>query len=198
MLPSYKRIKREFRVLMLANFEAQRDRNMPGLNQAQRVLFHEGNRSGFYRKDESFEETKTSEIKVPLTLSKETVLNGDINGVAKFFNEFAKLQAVEESKLMLSTIFKTIERTGNIVESSGQNYQEMIMALVDKSLVEFDQAGNVKSSFIMSPKLIEAIIKRDESLSPKQLQKERKEATEQLDRKYQEYLERENSRKLVI
>ncbi|XKT74364.1 MAG: hypothetical protein ACJKTH_03345 [Patescibacteria group bacterium UBA2163] len=117
-----------------------------------------------------------------------------------------KVDAVSEEMVsqmergLLNTMFEATEKSGNVIKSDGEFSQEMMLAMLEKLPAEFeddDRNKPIRPFMVVSPEQSKKIKQLMEAETEEDRQAFHEKEKVILDRKYKEYMDDVNSRKIV-
>jgi hypothetical protein len=197
MLPDFPRVKAHLQSQLLRWVQAQVPVIAPILGQIRHYHQHEGRASLLARDDRSVAEMTFERKGFELVLDREGMKVTDMPGVYRKMAALAEDMAREQSTMLFAGVSKAVEEVGNTVSTGGVFEPHHLLEGIDKMQMEFDPASGepVGQSFVMHPDTAAKLIPR-----MKEWEKDPQFVAEHarlLDKKRQEWRDRENRRKLV-
>jgi hypothetical protein len=197
MLPDYPKIKNHARRLLLRWAREQAPTLSPLLDRVSRFRQHEG-RSGELIRDDS----TTAQFTYPLSsfefaIPRELMKKFDLEGLRTAMLHVAKGLADMEEKTLVEKLSQAAESVGNNISAGGDLTPEIFLEAMKRIRFDFDpQTGNPKGLALLAhPANRPALERKMEEWhnNPDFLSRQR----EVIEEKREEWLARENCRKLV-
>lgn len=196
MLPDLPDLKRDMQRILDQYLRNRTNQRLGVFGEAPKHFMHEGNRMRIRRANGSVEETKLKEASGELSLKV-----GDIPALT-LKERIAKLDKVADQMAdqigthSLKTLSEGLDKAGQVVDRKGKPFDaEAIFEVLEKLQIEFDESGKYDLTILIPPALrprAEELIRLFET--DKNLQKRHADIME---RKREEWRDREASRKLV-
>lgn len=169
---------------------------------ASRVRVFEGHKHLLVREDGTYEESEYSpigeEIKFDIKEIENMAQANTLDPLYKKFDELAEKIASKEAKMFYGKIDQTLEKTGGIVSAKGRPFFEVFFECIEKIEIDFDENGKPEfPTLIINPETEEKIKLQDKLKEIETDQSYNKRFKEILDKKREDFRDRENSRKLV-
>jgi hypothetical protein len=192
MLPDYPRLKKKLndKMARLVKEDMEKD---PFLSSFPKHEAHEGDTmtttsiEGFSSTTDYPETASKFEVTLEETISQ---------GPEAIFSKRSKLskEMIEKlSKLIIDQLEKVTERTGNVVKANESS--NPILDALEKIEIDFDKYGNpIMPTLMVSPETLEKLKERSKEWNIAEVERRRKDIIE---KKRKQWLDRENSRKLV-
>ena len=196
MLPDYPSMKRRIQKKFAEAIkkEIQKD---PLLSQIRIRQVHEGDVLTSSSVDGYSESVEYKLISAKLEIPQEEIID---KGPDAFFSRMDKIaveMAKQQSQLLFEKIEKATERTRHIVDAKSKTLSpQLILEALEKIAIDFDDYGNpIFPSLVLHPDQYEKI--KDEIPKWESDPEVRRKHKELIEKKRKEWIDRENSRKLV-
>jgi hypothetical protein len=195
MLPNYPKEKREFMEHLVQYMKYQVAKNSPFLSKVSKVKCFEGNKQLLHRADGSIHKSSFQEIMNSLEFDYSELEDIDLNSLIKKLEQSAKGLSHGQEKMAFKHINEVVEEVGNVVDGKGRPFSyEMVLKLLDRILIEFDDSGSpVFPTLVVPPEIAN---KTDFRKVYSELESDPR-FEELMAKKKEEYRDRENSRCLV-
>jgi len=196
MLPDFDGLKRAF--IQKINADMQKHvRNEPILSQIKHYRHYEGNQMNSRSMDGNVHDSNYRELSSKFEIRNDEVISGGyLTYIEKVMNTATDIQG-QEVGVVFKTIGDVTEKTGNVVDGRNEPFgPEMILAAIDKVLIDFDENGNPKMpSFVFHPSMRERVMASKAKLEsdPEFIRRH----AEIIEKKRKEWHDRESNRKLV-
>ena len=193
MLPDFPRAKKAVQ----RYFISQIDRRSQGrlLDSIPNIRVHEGDGTAPFTGESGDEDVPN--IQARLEVKDEDLIRDGCRAFLSKIDTIAKELETQKEKILISTMKKTTEATGNVTDAKGQPFSpRLILDALEKMDIEFDDKGKFKNLvLVVSPALAEVISKNaaDWEKDPEYA----KAFSELMDKKRKEWRDRESSRTLV-
>jgi hypothetical protein len=196
MLPDFPELKSELEKLFLFRLQ-QRSKNLdPVLAQVRRFTQREGQDMRYDRIGAPAAEGAPEKIEAIFEIKLDEV--PDLIGprLEAKLDEMARAIAEQEAKLFFKKVGETCNEVGNVVDAGGQPLSaKLLLDAIESTEMNFDRDGNPKSQFVIHPDMAPAVKKANEEFENDPELKRRHEDI--LRRKREDWLSRQNNRKLV-
>lgn len=167
------------------------------LNEVPTYQHHEGNRWRLTREDNSFDDSEYQELSAGFTVKNEDIPELTPDKIRELLDEVAEEMCKQQSQHMFGKIFEATHAVGNVINASGKPFSpELFLEMLDRIELSFDEDGKwipptmiVHPEFIAANKDVLANLDKDPELQARQ--------TEIINRKREEWRDREAYRKLV-
>jgi hypothetical protein len=197
MLPDLPKLKRDIQHVLDRYLKLQTHSRLGVFQEAQKQIIHEGNRTRVIRADGSTEESLLRKASAEMEIKYDEVPRLTFESRLVKLNDIAEQMAMEMSKQLFGSLTDTLNKSGQSINNQGRPLDaEAIFSVLEKIQLEFDSSGQHKKlSIVLPPALIQKFhevlktIDNDPELS--------KRHEEIMQRKKQEWHDREASRKLV-
>lgn len=195
MLPDYPEIKRFLRKEFILSLD--RLQNNPLLETIPVHIIHEGDAFSVTSVNGFSQEGAYRKIAAKWEISREEMMTKGPEAYLSRTEQVAKELNDQKAKQLIEKMEEVTQRTGNVVDAKSKPLSpDLILSALDKIAIDFDELGNP-----IFPKLV---------LSPKQFEKIKTEIPKWeadptinarhkliIEKKRQEWIDRENNRKLV-
>jgi len=196
MLPDYPSIKREIKKKFLEAVEKEIQKD-PLLSKIKLHHVHEGDSLTSSSIDGYSESVEYKTMAVNFKITKEEIINKGPDAFFSKVDEIAKEIVKQQSQLLFNKVEKVTERTGHIVDAKSKPLSpQLILEALEKIAIDFDEYGNpIFPYLVLSSDQYEKI--KDEIPKWETDLEFRKKHKELIEKKRREWIDRENSRKLV-
>ncbi len=194
MLPDLIRVKVLIHKKLMEFVRARTNFYKTGLEDVGLKILHEGHKSGITRKGQPFEESAMQHFQSKLEFDLDQIRAANTNEIFQKLDLLSYKIANFQIAIMHEKIKAATETTGNQIPLDYT--PDMIFQAMEKVDVQFDNEGKMLSRFYESPfsqSKIKPILDQINN-DPDLLEKYNK----LVQQKYQEFIARENNRKLVI
>ena len=198
MLPDYPTLKRKLNEKFEDIVRNKIQEEEPLLSEIRRSIIQEGNSLAITSSDGYSSKTSYQEFVTHFEISFEEIIK---NGPEAFYSrvsEISKEMAGKMAKHTIAMLEKVTERTGNVVKSEkGEGITpKLILDVLEKIEISFDASGNpIMPTLIVTPEDYKKLTETKMDLeSAQELEKRRKEIIE---KKRNEWVDRESNRKSV-
>ena len=163
------------------------------LNNITRSRYFEGNKSLIRQPSGKEEEIEKKHFSEGTEIPVEKILYGSIENIFEHYEQAAVAVVYEQEKFLFESIERIVQNTGNAVDAKGQPLSpETILQLMEMVEINFTEDGkSMTSSFACPPSLSEKLQQLLEDLE------KTKEYKELIERKRNEWRDREANRTLV-
>ena len=197
MLPDYPKLKEKIQNLLIARMKKVQSASMGPLAGMPTYRVFEGNKSVWIREDGTKEvlEQKRAEAKIEINVKEyEEITPLEI---LNRIDIAAQELAIQRMKVALKKIDKAVEQTGNIVDTKGRPFSiEDYFKMIGAIWIDFDEKGKpILPSFLGEEKAKKSII--EVLLQLKSDAKCKKRFDELIEKKKEDWRDRESNRKLV-
>lgn len=157
---------------------------------------HEGHRFGLVREDGKLDEMEWKMIKASETIKLDEVENWTDEQIYAHYERMAKQMAFQQKKMTFEEINKAVKGVGNEISLNGPPSAEGILQTYERMWVEFQDDGtHVPLTLVCSPEAQPHFARAFQELESDPEMRKRFE--ELMQRKRNEWRERESARKLV-
>lgn len=161
-----------------------------------RWIMHEGDIISVKSGKDLPVESEMKEASAGLLLRKEDIIANGMDAYYAKLDELAQSIKNQEEKIMLKAMEQAAEQAQNVVGAKGEFSFSTILDAFEKMMIDFDSNGNpLGQDIILSPSAAAKMRAMLPELEKNQEYKRR--YNEIIDRKRKEWLDRENSRRLV-
>jgi len=141
-------------------------------------------------------ESEVKEVGAGFMLRNEDIISKGMDAYYAKLDELSQSIKNQEEKIMLKAMEQAAERVQNVIDAKGEFSFSTILDALEKMTVSFDSKGNPSGhNIIVSPSVYAKMQAKLPEFEKNQEYKER--YKEIMDRKRKEWLDRENSRRLV-
>lgn len=196
MLPDFPKIKEKFK-LAINKYLKNLVRQEPLLSQIREQRHFEGNKMTSKTEDGELDNTSYKEISGGYSIKREDVIAKGTMAYIENIQSVAEELKKQQAKLLFDKISEVTKKTGNIVNGKGQPFSfEIFIETMEKIQIDFDEMGKpYLPTLVVSPQLGD---KLNEKLPEWESNPEyKKKLDEVIERKRQEWNDRESNRKLV-
>lgn len=199
MLPDFPKAKKKLTEMLLMRFRNRSKQHMGPFGQARVKAIHEGKGAWILkREDGSIDDRgRLKETGVDMTFEKDEMEKLSFEDVLKKFDQAADEMGKKISGDMYQSLNDILEETGNKIDGRGEPFSvDKFFEVFDKIFINFDENGEPQlPSIVAGPELVARI---QSVLAEIYTDAKNKERYDQIiERKRQEWRDRENSRKLV-
>jgi hypothetical protein len=197
MLPDFPIIKEKLKKLSNAQFKAAMLAYLGPFSDIPRSMVFEGDELIIVREDGSIESTPLTEMKVERQIDLTQVERMTPDIVRQHIDSAAKEMAIQQSKVLLEDLNKSIRKTGNLIDVGRRPFSiEVFFKALERIWIDFDGNGNpIMPTIVAGDKTSEAVAKvLREAESDPQCRARLKEIIEI---KRMQWRDREANRKLV-
>jgi hypothetical protein len=158
---------------------------------------HEGDRWTIQREDGTSSESTYREIEVEMSIATDEVPNLTPDRIAKKLDSVAEKLAKQMHQGIMEGLNQAIDQAGTGVDAKGSPLtKELFLEMLDRMLLPFDKDGNlIPPTIMMHPRMWET--HKEEVKSWEQDPEFRARHEEIIERKREEWRDRESCRKLV-
>jgi hypothetical protein len=197
MLPDYPEIKRHLHRQLMTQFEALVATKAPLAAQLRRIRQHEGDRFIFEDDEGHVTEKRHLTFQAPVQLPLRKPISETSLAVTEQLERAAESIAAQSEGLLFTAVQEAVESVGNAYDARGKEFHpNMMWDMLESIHVDFDKHGEPElPTIVLHPDMLAAIRhKLPEWEADPDLKKRR---TEVLQRKKEEWRDRESHRKLV-
>jgi hypothetical protein len=197
MLPDFPAVKRRIQQMIEKDMQEQIQQDQI-LSRIRRELLFEGNRSSMKTENGEKEESSYKEVSAPYSVEREDIINkGHIVFVENIRDKMISEVRGQQVRQFFQTIDKATEKSGNVINGKGQPITfELLLEVYEKIQVDFDEEGNPHELFFpMHPSMFAKI--KDKLFEWENNPEFRKKYEIILEKKREEWYDRESRRKLV-
>jgi len=195
MLSNYPKEKDKFKELLVRYMKNQMAQRSPFISEIPRVRVFEGKKQYLVREDGSTEESTFQEIRSDINFNIKELEDINIDSLLNKLELSAEEISKGQAKLVYDNINRVVEEVGNVVNAKGRSFSpDIILEMLEKIQVEFDDHGNpFMPSIVVNPKTANEInleqVLLNSDTDPR--------FNELMDKKREEWRDREASRRLV-
>jgi hypothetical protein len=196
MLPDFPKLKNEVLRLISKRIEMLEKEQHPILAQIKSFTQHEGRTIDFEQVEfgRKSQVGETHAVPVSLRLEEVPVLVGEV--LESKMRELASKVGELKMKSLFEKIEESTEQTGQRLDAKGKPIDgPMLLDMIDMAEGSFDKSGKPKSTFVLHPDMLPSIKKASEEVENDPELKRRLESINS--RQFQQWVDRENRRKLV-
>jgi hypothetical protein len=200
MIVDFIEVKRGLEKTAHLFLRAEIRKRMPFVSQLGVVPQHEGSDASYETVDRQVQELEyqltTSE---PVTLTRDEMVRISLAEVEQLLLRLADDLAHKIERTALEKMGQILEETGNTVVESGPLGPESFLRSLEVMHVDFDDVRDRPHipSIVLHPRTFEKLKERTDMMSREELDAIERRRQAILDKKYEEYVSRENNRKLV-
>lgn len=177
--------------------EVEKRSQIFSLIQNKRII-HEGIKGKYNTMDGKEKDLIFKEIGSTKTFSKEELKNLSLPNFLKILQDVILDMSKQIEGGIFEDLNKTIEETGNTFDAKGEKLSiELLLKAYEKLPIDFEEGKAIMPTIVTSPKGAEDYQTALKSHTPEQRETYDKKFNELLRQKYEEFVSRENSRKLV-
>lgn len=196
MLPDFPRTKAELLRLAFRRITELEEARHPILAQIKIRTQHEGMSIQFDQVDFGKKTQQAEQFSVPVIIRFEEVPTLFGEALNEKLTSIADQSGALKMDLLFARLNEATEQTGLRLDAQGRPLDaRMLLDMIDMAEAGFDSSGKPTSSFLVNPNLIPALKKASEEVESDPELKQRLESINR--RQYQQWLDRENRRKLV-
>lgn len=196
MLPDFPKTKAELLRLAIRRIAELEGEGHPILAQIKTRTQHEGTSIHFDQVDFGKKTQQAEEFSVPVVIRFDEVPTLFGEALNRKLTSIAEQSGALKMKLFYARIDEATKQTGLRLDAKGKPLDaRMLLDMIDMAEGGFDRSGKPTSSFLVNPNLIPALKKASEEVESDPELKRRLESINR--RQYQQWLDRENRRKLV-
>lgn len=176
-------------------------KNMTFFSTIGKHLIHEGKKHAYETMQHTRKDMDFKKAEVEFTVTKEERETITLEGVLQKVSKSAEEMAAQMERDMFATLHREIDEAGQSVDEKGKPFTHetllKAMEMLDVDFKDDDRKQPQMPSLVMHPDMAKKVFEQDAKLSDEERKafEARKEAL--LDKKYQEFLDREAHRKLV-
>ena len=200
MIVDFIEVKRALEKTAHLFLRAEIRKRMPFVSQLGVVPQHEGSDSSYETVDRQVQEIDyqltTSE---PVTLTRDEMAALSLGDVEQLLLKLAEDLAHKIERTALEKIGQILEETGNTVVETEQLGPESFLRSLEVMRVDFDDVRDRPHipSIVLHPETFQKLQEQTDKMSAEELEAIERKMQQILDKKYEEYVSRENNRKLV-
>lgn len=178
---------------------AEVKRRAPFLNMIGSRYTHEGDESSYETVDKQEKKMEYKRAETKLILTKEEMSKITFPEILKKIEDLAEDMARQMEGGAFQTLAEETEKVGNTIKGNPPFSPEALLQGLEMIDIDFDDARDKPSlpTIFIHPSQWEKIKEQDEKMTEEQKKEFEKKQQVVLDKKYQEYVTRENKRKLV-
>lgn len=196
MLPDYPKIKKDIqkRFSEAIKEEMQKD---PLLSSLRVRMINEGNTVVSSSVEGFSERIEYKEISAKFEIKNEEIIEKGPDAYFSRVKQIAKDMGKQQSQMFIKKMDEVVQRTGNIVNAKSRPLSpQLILEALEKIAIDFDEHGNpIFPTLVVSPQQYKKI--KEEIPKWESNPDLRRRHMEVMEKKRKEWLDRENSRKLV-
>lgn len=174
-------------------------RRTPFLSMIGHQLIHEGDRT-FYetvnheKKNLEYKKTESS-----FSFTREEMNKITFREIVEKIQKSAEDLAGQMERSMFKTLNETIEKSGNVIQGNHQFSPEDFLQGLEMIQVDFDDSRDKPNLpfLVIHPKVAKKAMEQEVQMTEEEKREFDKKKEQILDKKYEEYVARENKRKLV-
>lgn len=194
MKPDFIKVREFCYQKLMEQFEMIKNKNLGFMADSPRYIVHEGETHGFLRPSGKDDSSALKQLSAGDSLDIMKLNSGDTTEVLKFIHTIAKSYADQMKAQMFETISDVTDENGNSVNTNNLSLEETIIQMYNKIELDFYPNGEAKiPQMLVGEELfheIKALHEDPNGLINKRIE-------EIVITKKQDWLERENNRKLV-
>lgn len=191
MLPDFpmikKSIEKDFNAYVVDSIH---DKD-PLLGQIKLVTIHEGDRSVVVQDNDHVVDDPFQEFESTLKVETIDIIENGVEAYYRAASSLIREMQERQSKLLFQRVDESTQRTGNVIDGKGRDLIDTYLEAIEKTQIEFDSNGNPTQIVVVGPeneaKLRELYSDQTFQIQYKHLMK----------KKWEEWCDRENNRKLV-
>lgn len=197
MLPDCPVIKSEVRDRLDSLFRAMVNRYLGVVAETPRSRIHEGKRNVIVRETGHEDETPMMEASTGYEIATKDIPNLSVEEVLQKLDVAAQDMAKQIASSFYKALSDAVEKTGNTVDGRGKGFTaETIFEVLEKIWIDFDENGSPKMpTLTIHPNQMEQVKRAFESIDADSVLDGKFKAL--IERKREEWIAREASRKLV-
>ncbi len=197
MLPDFPELKKRLNKRVIVILQQEIALRAPLLTQIRKITQHEGKDHSFETEEGDIKKLKYKKLQAGIELDLTRIHAFDAEALRTKLNEMAETIAREQMVMLLKTLHHTTEEVGNVVDAGGRPFTAEFMLQVWETMhIDFNEGGNPQMPQLLANPIqkdrAEAEFRRfetDRTLKAKR--------TELINRKTEEWFDRESYRKLV-
>jgi len=197
MLPDYPEIKRRIHKSLTTRMQTICNGPPPFSDVGRQTLF-EGNRNKIVRNDGTISDSTFEEISSKISIDLDNYENMTFDEILNKIDQCALDMAKQQSQYLFQTIDEAVKSVGNTIDCKGEIFNpDHIFRMLDKITIDFNSDGtpNMPLLVVGAPEVGNKWIEVQETIE--NTPELKKIMEELIDKKRMEWLDRENSRKLV-
>lgn len=196
MLPDFPKIKNKWSTWFY-NKILQKSRQVSFLAQIRRVTHFEGDGTRTTDVEGRTESSRYDTLSGMLEINRKDLIDQGPVGLSKEMDKLAQEFANQQITSVLERIRESTERTGNVVNAAGQSFNpEHFLSLLEKIEIEFDDDGRHNTLSLVGPPGFQNQLDAKMNVWMKDASFKNKH-DEIMNKKRQEWYDRESNRKLV-
>jgi hypothetical protein len=179
--------------------KGEMDKRMPFLSQIRVVRQHEGKAASYQTVDQETKELDYELIGTGLSLTNEEIAAMSINDVIQLMLKVAEELASKSEKFAFQRMEEIISEAGNAIQESEGLSQESLLRVLETIEIDFDDTRDKPSlpQLVLHPDTARKLEERRSQMSEEEMADYEMRRQKILDEKYEQYVSRENNRKLV-
>jgi hypothetical protein len=191
MLPDFPQIKQVIATEFQEYLESSIRVGDPVLSQIRHKPIHEGDVSVIQHTNGMVVEDPYEELSAGLVVSTRDVIEKGVEAFYEAATPMIEEMVSKQAKLMFDRIDESTRRSGNIIDGKNRELAETFLEAVEALQIEFDNDGKPEFQLVVNPIMEERMqqLLNDRSTKTKYEQI--------LEKKREEWRDRENNRKLV-
>lgn len=194
MKPDFIKVRNFCYQKLMEQFNNTIQRNLGFMADSPRYIVHEGETHGFLRPSGKDDSSALKQLSAGDSLDIIKLNSGDTSEVLKFINTIALSYSNQMQDMMFKSISEVCDENGNSVNANNLSLEDMILAMYTKIQIDFNQDGSPKMPQII---LGESYFDKVKELFDNSGPELNKKIDLIISNKKQDWLERENNRKLV-
>jgi hypothetical protein len=195
MLPDFPKLKEELRKVLDRRMRSERARSAGPLGAASPTIVYEGFNTEIIRNDGSREKMAMHHHKVAVSFTNEELESLSLEEIYRRFDDAAQDMALQMGKTFFQVVDKTLEDVGNVMKYEGEFSVDDLLAMWAKIEIDFDDDGQPQMPTLVCPAGQEA---RAEAVTQElQTEENQRRVAALMEKKKEEWRDREASRKLV-
>jgi Mg2+ and Co2+ transporter CorA len=173
MQESFKKLEIELHEVLIAFVTAVAEEDAPLLKQIESHMIHEGSMSSILRETGEVENVDIRTISSESTLSKDTILYGNLDEILESFRPIGKAIATEKERMLFEALDEATKKTGNIVDNKGRPLTlEVLLEVIEKIPLDFDHLGRAKMpTMVVAPSMMEKLRELSETSETSEFKK---------------------------
>ena len=164
---------------------------------AKKRLYFEGKEVDSQSIDGFKKLTKFVDLGESFSFSKDELKNLKIADVLEKMSQVGKSIAEKQERYFLKTLDGVVETTGNIINNEDNTSPDAILKSLEMVDIQFKEGEPVRPIIMGGPRTIEKIRENIEKMTQEEKQSFESKFDKILRKKHEEYISRENNRKLV-
>jgi len=199
MIVDFISIKEELRQSINIFLREEVKRHTPFLSRLGRSYVHEGNRTSYETVNHKKKNLDYKKAESGFSFTQEEISKMTFGDIIKKIQQSAKDMAGQMERGAFQTLKETIDKTGNVVSGNPPFSPEAFLKALEMVEIDFDDSRDRPNlpSLIMHPKLAQKAKEQEAQMTKKEKREFDKNKEQILDKKYEDYVARENKRKLV-